>query len=166
MTALIALACTAGSHGPATTEGSPQVAPGEVLPTLELHDLEGRPRSLAEFEGEVLLVDFWATWCAPCALSLPIYDGWQQQSGDAGLQILAVSVDTANAPVAPFAEDHAPNLLVLRDPEGTAATKLDLPGMPTAFLLDREGKLAGYHVGFAEGEQQQVLAQLLPLLED
>jgi thiol-disulfide isomerase/thioredoxin len=146
--ALVALTVLWGACAsvPATTSPPTEVDLGAV----ELTDLAGGSHSLAEYRGKVVLLDFWATWCAPCLESLPLYDRWQKELGDQGLVVVAASVDEEDAPVADFAVKYAPAVIVMRDREGRAADRLGLPKMPTAFLIGRDGRLIERHAGFDE----------------
>ncbi|TNF35504.1 MAG: redoxin domain-containing protein [Deltaproteobacteria bacterium] len=118
------------------------------LGAVQLTDLVGGRHTLSEYQGKVVLLDFWATWCAPCVASLPLYDRWQQELGPQGFVVVAASVDEEDAPVADFAVKYAPNITVMRDAEGAAAGQLGLPKMPTAFLIGRDGRLIERHAGF------------------
>ncbi|MCA9516860.1 MAG: TlpA family protein disulfide reductase [Myxococcales bacterium] len=151
---------TACASAPTAGELPDQSAVAEV----SLVDVDGNPHSLAEFRGKVVLLDFWATWCAPCLESLPLYDTWQQDLGDQGLVVVAVSVDEEDAPVASFAAKYAPHVTVLRDAKGDAASRFGLPKMPTAFVLDRSGRIVEAHPGFSEEEAQTLRKSLVQRL--
>lgn len=164
---LLSLASLALAAGCATTatslSGGADLADPKVG-AIELVDMQGAPRTLGEFRGKVVLLDFWATWCGPCKESLPIYDKWQTEFGPKGLAIVAVSVDEEDAAVPAFVKDLAPNLLVLRDKSGKAAGAFDLPTMPTSFLFDRSGKLLSRHVGFERGSEETIRKATLDAL--
>jgi thiol-disulfide isomerase/thioredoxin len=152
---------------PIASSGSPGLDPRgtpEALPDLSLPDLAGRPRALSEFRGAPLLLDVWATWCDPCRHSLPEWDALATELGPRGLQVVAVNIDSADAPVDSFARRLAPNLLVLRDPGLSLPNALEVPVMPTLFVIDREGRIVGRHLGWNEGDSVKVKAQVEPLL--
>jgi thiol-disulfide isomerase/thioredoxin len=169
-TGIVALiACALLLPACATTKGggtpTPEPAtPAEQLPTIVLPDLEGRARGLDEFRGQVVLLDFWATWCEPCVDALPVYDELQVELESAGLQVVAVNVDDADAPVADFAQRFAPHLLVLLDPEGATPALLGLKVMPTTWLIDRDGQVVEVRKGFQRGEAGQIRAGIEQLL--
>jgi thiol-disulfide isomerase/thioredoxin len=112
-----------------------------------------------------VLLDFWATWCAPCAASLPLYDAWQRELADAGLTVVAVSTDDDDADVAGFAAQHMPNVTVWRDRGGALAAALGVTAMPTAFLMGRDGAILGRHGGFEPEDAEGMLAALRAALE-
>ena len=152
--------------GCATTKGKAPPPPPERLPTIVLPDLEGRARGLDEFTGQVVLLDFWATWCVPCLESLPVYAELQAELGDRGLTVVAVNVDEAGEPVQEFAQRFAPGVLVLLDPDGSVPSLLGLKVMPTAWLLDRAGGVKARHEGFRRDEAEALRAEILELLGD
>jgi len=79
---------------PATDPAGKAVAAATVLPSFTLHDLAGAPRSIDEFSGAPLLINFWATWCAPCLREMPMFETvWQQRRADRRLQIVGIAID-------------------------------------------------------------------------
>jgi cytochrome c biogenesis protein CcmG, thiol:disulfide interchange protein DsbE len=141
--------------------------PGIVLPNASLADLHtGELVSVAETGGRVVLLDFWATWCAPCMKSLPVYEALQTELGPSGLAVVAVSVDVEGAPVAEYAARLAPSVQVLLDPDGAVPKALDLPGLPVAFLVGRDGVVRSRHVGFHTADITAFKAEIEALLAE
>lgn len=137
-----------------------------TLVATPLPDLEGKAHILSEYRGKVVLLDFWATWCVPCKASLPIYDQWQTELGSQGLEVVTVNVDEHDGPVAAFAREVLPHLLVLRDGSGKLAAIYDLPAMPTSFLYDRQGRLLARYVGFDAGSEEAIRAAIMAALAE
>ena len=119
---------------------------------LALDDGQGTSKKLADYHGQVVLLDFWATWCVPCAQSLPHYNELQRELGKDGFVVLAVSIDEERKGVAEHLTKLAPDVTLLYDTEHKAAKTLDLPGMPTSFLIGRNGKPVKRFVGFRKKE--------------
>ena len=121
-------------------------------PQAELLDEAGERLTLAEFEGEVVLLNFWATWCAPCVREMPSLDRLQAALGAAGLAVVAVSEDRGGLNVvAPFfAERGLENLAIYLDPKGKFMREFAVRGLPTTMLIDRSGRLIGALEGPAE----------------
>jgi thiol-disulfide isomerase/thioredoxin len=125
-----------------------QVKPGDLFPKLAGVGLLGK---LPETEGRVVLVDFWASWCAPCHASFPAYGRLQAKFSPRGLVILAVSVDESEGDYEAFVRKLAPSFSVVRDATQRLAAGVDVPGMPTSYLVDRNGRVRSVHEGFHSG---------------
>ena len=137
------------------------VAPPKPLPSLALPALDGGTAALTSFRGRSLVLNFWATWCAPCIRELPELDKLAA-SPDAPA-VLAISADRGGAAtVRPFLAAHpASHLRVLLDPHSEAVQALGVVGFPTTFVIDRDGHIRGQLVGPTRwGEAGPVIARL------
>lgn len=126
------------------------------LSELKLDDGAGGKKTIADYKGRVVLLDFWATWCGPCQLSLPHYNELQRELGDDGFVVLAVSLDDERKGVAEHLRELAPDVTLLYDTEHVAAKRLDLPGMPTSYLVGRKGQTLKRFVGFHKKETAEL----------
>ena len=120
---------------------------------------------LDDFAGQVVLVDFWASWCKPCKESMPWLGEMQRKYGPEGLQIVAVNLDRKLAAAGAMLAAMEPGIVVVSDPEGELADRYELQGMPTSFVYDRAGKLTASHVGFLASECEAKEAELAELLK-
>jgi thiol-disulfide isomerase/thioredoxin len=120
---------------------------------------------LAEFEGKVVLVDFWASWCKPCRHSLPWLSAMQQKYGDKGLQVVMVNLDRDPAAAAESAAEIDVGIRQFLDPAGGMAARYELEGMPSSFLYDRSGELISAHVGFLKADGPKREKAILATLE-
>lgn len=118
----------------------------------------------AAYQGKVVLVDFWASWCEPCRQSFPWMQAMQQKYADQGLVIIAVNVDREPAKAAAFLQTHPANFAIRYDPEGRLAKQFNVQGMPSSFVLGRDGKPAAKHQGFFQAKQASYEAELVRLL--
>jgi len=118
----------------------------------------------AAYQGKVVLVDFWASWCEPCRQSFPWMQAMQQKYADQGLVIIAVNVDREPAKAAAFLQKHPANFAIRYDPEGRLAKQFNVQGMPSSFVLGRDGKPAAKHQGFFQAKQASYEAELVRLL--
>lgn len=118
----------------------------------------------AAYQGKVVLVDFWASWCEPCRQSFPWMQAMQQKYADQGLVIIAVNVDREPAKAAAFLQAHPANFAIRYDPEGRLAKQFNVQGMPSSFVLGRDGKPAAKHQGFFQAKQASYEAELVRLL--
>jgi len=131
-------------------------------PDASFANADGTARSLADYRGKVLLLNFWATWCAPCVREMPELDGLQAGLGGDGFEVLAISQDRRGAAVAePFLRERlgVSNLALLLDADWSFGRAMQLRGLPTTFLVDADGTIVGDLEGIAEwnGEDARAL---------
>lgn len=136
-------------------------------PDTELQTVAGEPVTLAAFKDKIVLVNFWATWCVPCVREMPSLDRLQASFDKKDFLILAVSVDRGGAKVVtPFLKKHKiENLTPVLDKRMRLAGALRVPGMPTSFLLDRDGQVVGSLPGIAEWDAPEAKALVQYYLE-
>lgn len=123
--------------GPDSTPS--RTASGDVAPEFTLSDIHGDSVSLSDFEGQVLLIDFWATWCAPCREEIPMLTELHRTYGERGFTLLAISDENAEL-IAEFVAEYGVPYLNLVDP-GEVSREYQVTSLPTAFLVDREGRI-------------------------
>jgi peroxiredoxin len=113
-----------------------------------LPDLEGKPRSLSEFRGKWVVVNYWATWCPPCREEMPELEVFHANHKDEDAVVLGVNMETISlARLREFAEEQFISFPILRE-QPRAHTELGrIPGLPTSYLIDPEGRVAGRQVG-------------------
>lgn len=138
---------------------------GSPRPGFTLPDLDGQPRSIDEWDGKVLLVNFWATWCPPCKKEIPAFIRLQERYGDAGLQVIGIAIDQADL-VRDFAAAMGVNypLLVggMGGAEVTEAWGNRFGTLPYSVLVDRQGRVAATRLGeLTEEEAEGLLHDLL-----
>lgn len=126
---------------------------GGRAPDFELVSLEGERIRLSELLGEVLVLNFWATWCAPCEVEMPSLQALHERLRSEGLRVLAVNFDEAPTKVEAFSDRLQLTFPVLLDPGGEVQRMYRVYGYPTTFIVDREGVIRYRHVGLmAEGQ--------------
>jgi peroxiredoxin len=138
--------------------------PPATAPTWQLKDPDGKTVKSSDFTGKVVLLDFWATWCAPCRQEVPGFVALQKKYGKEGLQVVGVSVDQDGAQaVRRFGVENRVNYPLLLADERIKAMFGGIEYIPTTFILDRNGKIAHKHVGFVP--QSVFEKEIKPLLE-
>jgi thiol-disulfide isomerase/thioredoxin len=122
----------------------------EIRPQFSLTDSNGQRRSIAEWDGHPLLVNFWATWCEPCAREIPLLNALREQGRPPGLEVIGIAVDRPEA-VASYLANHAVNYPVLiGEQEGldvAAAFGIQVIGFPLTVFIDRRGEVLAVHSG-------------------
>jgi len=124
----------------------------------------GDSLDLQRYPGKIVIVDFWASWCAPCRQSFPWLNEMQLKYADQGLIVVGVNVDRVRADADRFLREVPAKFGIVYDPEGAIATRYDLPGMPTSLVFGRNGELIGTHVGFRSAVRDEREAELRKLL--
>lgn len=119
---------------------------------------------LARFQGQVVVVDFWASWCKPCRESIPWLNQMRSRYGAQGLVIIGINVDAERSDADRFLRDVPIEFQVLYDPQGKLAQQFHLQGMPSTFVYGRDGKLAHTLLGYREARRAEHEAQIQALL--
>lgn len=136
-----------GPMGVFTPDETPDPAP-----PLTIAKPDGGTLTLADFKGRVVLLNLWATWCAPCVKEMPALDRLQKKLGGKDFEVVALSLDRGGAvQVRPFFEERGIGALsVYLDPKSTAMMALKPRGLPTTYLIGRDGRILGTMIGEAE----------------
>lgn len=156
---------TPGEAASAGAEGfDPNPLVGKMAPNFTLKDTEGKKVSLADYKGKAVVVDFWATWCAPCKIEIPWLEEFNKQYAGKGLQILGVSEDNLNLQdkaalakekkdITDKAAEMKINYPVLFDDANVSAPYGGVDGLPTTFFIDRSGKVVASTVGLVSRDE-------------
>jgi cytochrome c biogenesis protein CcmG/thiol:disulfide interchange protein DsbE len=144
----------AGCSSSARLDKAAAVKPDQdrkTAPDFTLKDANGKPVRLSDYRGKVVLLDFWATWCDPCAMEIPWFMDLERRNKDHGFEVLGVSMDDEGWDVVkPFVAKLGMNYRVLMGNDLTAQLYGGVDSLPTTFLIDREGRIAAVHVGLAD----------------
>lgn len=151
-----------------TCSASMALEEGDKIPEFDIASIyENQPNiSLKDLEGKTLFIDFWASWCAPCITSLPLYNEIYDKYQDQGLEVIAVNVDNPIEDGLDFLLDTPLDFLIPQDPEGDVSEMFGVIGMPSSYLVSPDGSVRLVHMGFRNGdidiieeEIQKVLAE-------
>jgi peroxiredoxin len=148
--ALALAGCGGGAKAPgaSSASASPAMSGEKTAPDFELKDLEGKVYRFADAKGTVRLVDFWATWCAPCREEIPMFKDLHATYGPRGFALVGIAMDDEGlAKVKPFAEEEKLPYLTLIGNDDVANAFGGVVGLPTKFLVDREGHIVATWVG-------------------
>jgi thiol-disulfide isomerase/thioredoxin len=135
-------------------------------PTLAFTTRDGATKQLADFKGKLVLVNLWATWCGPCVEEMPSLQRLQAQLGDK-LTILAISEDRqGETVVAPFLQKNGiQHLAIFLDPKSAATNEFAAQGLPSSYLIARDGTIVGKEEGGATWDSAEMLAKLQPYID-
>lgn len=133
---------------------------------FDLQNLADQERTLADYRGQVVFLNFWATWCPPCVEEMPSMQRLADEFGNNGLSIVAVNIQENPATVGQFMEDHQLSFEVLLDRQGRAGQAYGVRGLPTTVILGRDGNVLGVKVGFALWDTAEVFEAFRIILEN
>ena len=154
----------AATTAPSGAAGLPFAHAGKpkAIPELRFLDGAGRTRSLGEFKGRFVLLNIWATWCAPCREEMPALDRLQTRLGGPDFEVVALSIDQQGLETVRkfFGETGIKSLQPFIDPSAQAAFKLGAPGVPSTLLVDRAGREVGRHSGPAKWDAPEIIDNL------
>jgi thiol-disulfide isomerase/thioredoxin len=123
-----------------------------------------KPIRLSDYRGKVVLLDIWASWCAPCKEEMPQLDALASRLRGKGVEILAVSIDEDRPAAESFLKTRRKWALTLaHDPAGAVPERLQPPKMPTSYIIDSNGIVRHVNAGFQAGDADRLEAQLLEL---
>ncbi len=134
-------------------------------PVFTLDKLSEGDASLSDYKGKVILLNFWATWCAPCREEMPAMQRLWQRYREQGFVIVAVAADRGDRkPVISFVDKLALSYPVLLDPEGDVRNRYEVVGLPMSYLIGRDGKISGRVIGIREWDSPEADAVVTMLL--
>lgn len=131
---------------------SPSALVGKPAPAFDLEKYDGGRISLASLKGNMVILTFWATWCAPCKVEMPTLEAAYGKHGGKGVTVVGVNYQQEKPQVKKFAESNKMTFPIVMDTDGKASDAYNVPGLPTTFFIDADGKLAGYHEGIVKPE--------------
>ena len=141
------------------------LAPGARAPELGLRDLSGNRVTIASLRGRVVVVDFAAKWCEPCAQALPAYEQLHQRYREQGVSFVGVAVDNQENDAREMVRRARVTFPVLWDAGGrTIAARYQPPRMPSTYVIDRAGIVRHVHAGYRAGDADRVEAEIRALL--
>ena len=143
------------------TQASP---PAPLIPIL---DAKGNTLNFSDFHGKVVLLNLWATWCAPCLREMPSLDRLQAEMGSDKFMVLALSIDREGLEVVTpfFKQLGLKSLAVFLDPKGKATKSFGIRGLPTSYIIDHRGRIAGELMGPAEWDTDEAKALMRYYIE-
>ncbi|MCZ6618912.1 MAG: TlpA disulfide reductase family protein [Gammaproteobacteria bacterium] len=149
-----------GCSEPTVDCGEPRPAPDIALPLLT----GGETRTLAALRGKVVYVDFWGSWCLPCRESLPFLNRIRNSQSRDDFEVFAINLDELAGDATRFLADYPVDYPVLADPGHTTLADYGVEVVPSSFLIDRQGRICTFHVGFKPAQKARIREEIRALL--
>ncbi len=137
------------------------ITKGMVAPDFTLQDLEGNPRSLSEFRGKVVMLNFWASWCGFCQSEIPHMNTVYAEYADQGFEIVAVSLNEDPEHLREFAAENGMEFVILADTEGVVMVPYQIQSIPVSYFLDGEGVVQAIYSGAIQEETLRTVVKTL-----
>lgn len=137
---------------------------GSKMPEIGLTDLSGKQVTVASLAGKVVVVDFWATWCAPCKEELPVLEKLYKKYGSKGLVVVGVSVDKDASNIKGFLKKVGVTFPVVHDANHQVSGRYQPPRMPSSYIVDRKGIVRFVHGGFRADDAAVLEKEIVGLL--
>jgi peroxiredoxin len=160
--------CEAGKSGEGaeSPEGAKHELVGNPAPAFEIETVNGKGKfNLDKYKGKVVLVDFWATWCEPCKKSFPKLQELHMKYKPAGLVVVGLSQDDENDGLTDFGKTYGAEFPLAWDKAKKVAEKYKPKSMPSSFIVDKNGVIRFAHLGWHDGEDQEVESEIKSLLQ-
>lgn len=159
----LVLAVTLTACGGLDLPGSQGITVGKVARDFSLPSVDGQLASLSDYSGNVVMVNFWATWCPPCKAEIPDFEAAYQAYKDDGFVVLGIEVGDSARVVEPWVTGLGMSYPVLLDESSRVMKEYRVPGLPTSLFVDRDGVIQVRHVGYLSAAKlDEYLAQVLP----
>jgi len=133
---------------------------------FSLNSLAGQSVALSQFKGNVVLVNFWATWCGPCQQEMPLLDQMYKKYKPAGFTLLGVNVDKEAPAVKELLSRKPVSFPVLLDPENSVSRAYHVADMPSSVIIDRKGNVRYVHRGYRPGDENEYLDRIRQLIRE
>jgi peroxiredoxin len=135
-------------------------------PAFSLPSLSGQSTALSQYKGQVVMVNFWATWCGPCQQEMPLLDQMYKKYKPAGFTLLGVSVDKDAPPVKDLLERKPVSFPILLDPANQVSRAYHVDEMPSSVIIDRKGNVRYVHRGYKPGDENEYQDRIRQLIRE
>ena len=135
-------------------------------PAFTLTSLTGQPAALSQYKGQVVMVNFWATWCGPCQQEMPLLDQMYKKYKPAGFTLIGVNVDKEAPPVKDLMARKPVSFPILLDPANQVSKAYHVDEMPSSVLIDRKGEIRYVHRGYKPGDENDYQDRIRQLIRE
>jgi thiol-disulfide isomerase/thioredoxin len=159
----IALLClTPRAHAVANAP----LSSGAAAPAFQLDSLDGKAVNLADYKGQVVMLNFWASWCGPCRQEMPILEQLHKQYRAKGFTLVGVNVEPDSGAALKWLKNTPVSFPILFDRDSVASKLYEVQGMPNTVIIDRQGRVRFIHRGYKPGEENEYLDQIRSLIRE
>lgn len=151
---------------PALAVCAPSLQTGAPAPGFELNSNSGKPVSLADLRGQIVLVNFWASWCGPCRQEMPILEQLNHQYRNKGVALVGINVEPDTAAATDWLKATPVTFPILYDVDSKVSKLYEVQGMPNTVILDRKGVVRYIHRGYSPGAENEYLDQIRALIRE
>lgn len=138
----------------------------EVAPDFTLKSNSGENLRLAEQRGKVVMLNFWATWCAPCRKEMPLLDDLYNRYNAAGFELYGVNVEPESEPADKMAGEMGLSFPILYDTDSKVSRLYSVDAMPTTVVIDRDGNIRYVNRGYRDGDEEKYREQIRELIRE
>jgi peroxiredoxin len=138
----------------------------DVAPDFTLKSSTGENVRLAEQRGQVVILNFWASWCGPCRAEMPLLDAMSKKYGKMGFVLYGINVDQDTAEAKKVLQKISVNYSVLFDPESKLSDLYNVDAMPTSVFIDKKGQIRHIHRGYVAGDEEKYIKQIKELISE
>jgi peroxiredoxin len=142
------------------------LAVGRMAPDVSLALAKGGQISLSQLRGQIVLLNFWSSWCGPCREEFPVLDTLYRAHHEHGLVLIGVDIDAYPEDAVPFLKKHPVAFPIAGDAAGAVSSRFSLDSMPMSVLIDRRGTIRWIHRGFNADDDREYAAQVDALLRE
>ena len=142
------------------------VAPAGPAPTFQLASMAGKPVSLDQYKGQVVMINFWASWCGPCREEMPILEKLHAKYKPMGFTMIGVNVEPDSAEAAKWLKATPVTFPILFDTKSEVSKLYAVQSMPSTVIIDRKGNLRWLHRGYKAGDENEYLNQIRALVRE
>ncbi|MEM7562102.1 MAG: TlpA disulfide reductase family protein [Pseudomonadota bacterium] len=135
-------------------------------PNFTLKSLEGKNLKLSEMRGDVILINFWASWCGPCRKEMPLLNALHNKYEPLGFKVVGINVEENSADARGFMRDFPVDFPILLDSTNKVSKLYDVVAMPTTVVVDRDGNMRYLHKGYKPGDEKQYRKMVKKLIRE
>jgi peroxiredoxin len=139
---------------------------GAPAPQFDLASQGGKDVSLAQFKGQVVMLNFWASWCGPCRQEMPLLEGIYKKYNKLGFTMLGVNVEPDSNAAVDWLKQTPVSFPILFDKDSKVSKLYDVTGMPSTVIIDRAGKVRMLHHGYKPGDENEYLDSIRTLVRE